>query len=82
VLAAGLRAPADEALRLARRAGDPGTLADAPDARRHAPRDQRGAGDRLAAGSEIIDLARAAGRGAARRAGRRAPRLPAGTRQP
>jgi tetratricopeptide (TPR) repeat protein len=55
------RALADEALRLARRAGDPGTLAAVLDARLHALWDPDGPGDRLAAGSEIITLARAAG---------------------
>ena len=55
------RALADEALRLARRTGDPGTLAVVLDARLHALWDPAGAEDRLAAGSEIIDLARAAG---------------------
>jgi tetratricopeptide (TPR) repeat protein len=55
------RALADEALRLARRTGDPGTLAEVLDARLHALWDPAGAEDRLAAGSEIIDLARAAG---------------------
>jgi hypothetical protein len=67
--AARRRALADEALRLARRAGDPGTLADVLDARLHALWDQRGAEDRLAAGSEIIDLARAAGDGERERHG-------------
>ena len=60
---------ADEALRLARGAGDPGLLADVLDARLHALWDQRGAEDRLAAGSEIIDLARAAGDGERERDG-------------
>jgi hypothetical protein len=55
------RALADEALRLARRTGDPGTLAEVLDARLHALWDPAGAEARLAAGSEIIDLARAAG---------------------
>ena len=59
--AARRRALVDEALRLARRAGDPGTLAEVLDARLHALWDPAGAEDRLAAGSEIIDLARAAG---------------------
>ena len=59
--AARRRALADEALRLARRAGDPGALAEVLDARLHALWDPGGAEDRLAAGSEIIDLARAAG---------------------
>ena len=55
------RALADEALTLARRAADPGPLAEVLDARLHALWDPSGAEDRLAAGSEIIDLARAAG---------------------
>ena len=55
------RALADEALQLARRAADPGTLAEVLDARLHALWDPAGATDRLAAGSEIIDLARSAG---------------------
>jgi len=55
------RALADEALRLARRTEDPGTLAVVLDARLHALWDPDGAQDRLAAGSEIIALARAAG---------------------
>jgi hypothetical protein len=55
------RALADEALRLARLTGDPGTLAGVLDARLHALWDPAGAETRLAAGSEIIDLARAAG---------------------
>lgn len=52
---------ADEALALARRSGDPGVLAEVLDARLHALWDPEGAQDRLAAGSEIMDLARAAG---------------------
>jgi tetratricopeptide (TPR) repeat protein len=63
------RALADEALRLARDAGDPGALADVLDARLHALWDQRGAEDRLAAGSEIVDLARVAGDGERERHG-------------
>ena len=59
--AARRRALADEALRLARRAADPGALADVLDARRHALWDPDGAQDRLDAGSEIVGLARAAG---------------------
>jgi len=55
------RALADEALQLARRTADPGVLAEVLDARLHALWDPAGAEDRLAAGSEIIDLARAAG---------------------
>lgn len=61
--AARRRGLADEALRLARHTEDAGVLADVLDARLHALWDQRGAEDRLAAGSEIIDLARAAGDG-------------------
>ena len=67
--AARRRALADEALSLARGAGDPGLLADVLDARLHALWDQRGAEDRLAAGSEIVDLARAAGDGERERRG-------------
>jgi tetratricopeptide (TPR) repeat protein len=67
--AARRRELAEEALRLARRAGDPGVLADVLDARLHALWDQRGAEDRLAAGSEIIDLARVAGDGERERHG-------------
>ena len=52
---------ADEALRLARRTADPATLAEVLDAWLHALWDPAGAEDRLAAGSEIIDLARTAG---------------------
>jgi tetratricopeptide (TPR) repeat protein len=63
------RALIDEALRLARRAGDPGTLAAVLDARLHARWDPDGADDRLAAGSEIIALARAAGDGRRERQG-------------
>ena len=67
--AARRRALADEALQLARRAADPGTLAEVLDARLHALWDPAGAHDRLAAGSEIIDLARAAGDGQRERHG-------------
>jgi hypothetical protein len=59
--AARRRALADEALWLARRTGAPGTLAEVLDARLYALWDPAGAEARLAAGSEIIDLARAAG---------------------
>lgn len=59
--AARRRALTDEALQLARRAADPGTLAEVLDARLHALWDPEGAEDRLAAGSEIVGLARAAG---------------------
>jgi tetratricopeptide (TPR) repeat protein len=55
------RALGDAALRLAHGAADPGALADVLDARLHALWDPDGAQDRLAAGSEIIELARAAG---------------------
>jgi tetratricopeptide (TPR) repeat protein len=55
------RALTDEALRLARGTEDPGTLAVVLDARLYALWDPGGAEDRLAAGSEIITLARAAG---------------------
>jgi tetratricopeptide (TPR) repeat protein len=61
--AASRRALSDEALVLARRAGDPGPLAEALDARLHALWDPAGAQDRLDAGSEIVELARAAGDG-------------------
>ena len=67
--AARRRALTDEALRLARRAGEPGVLAEVLDTRLNALWDQRGAQDRLAAGSEIIDLARAAGDGERERHG-------------
>jgi tetratricopeptide (TPR) repeat protein len=67
--AARRRALADEALRLARAAGDPGLLAEVLDARLHALWDPQGAEDRLAAGTEIIDLARAAGDGRRERLG-------------
>jgi hypothetical protein len=63
------RSLADEALALARRAGDPRTLAEVLDARLHALWDPEAAEDRLAAGSEIVDLARAAGEGARERHG-------------
>ena len=52
---------ADEALKLARDGGEPGTLAEVLDARLHALWDPAGAEDRLAAASEILDLAQAAG---------------------
>jgi hypothetical protein len=67
--AARRRALADEALRLARRAADPGTLAEVLDARLHALWDPAGAADRLAVGSEIISLGRAAGDGRRERQG-------------
>ena len=52
---------ADEALKLARDGGEPGTLAEVLDARLHALWDPQGAEDRLAAASEILELAQAAG---------------------
>jgi hypothetical protein len=55
------RALVDEALALARAAGEPAVLAEVLDARLHALWDPAAARDRLAAASEIIDLARAAG---------------------
>jgi tetratricopeptide (TPR) repeat protein len=67
--AARRRTLTDEAMRLARRAGDAGALADVLDARLHALWDQGGADDRLAVGSEIIDLARVAGDGERERQG-------------
>ena len=54
------RALVDEALRLARRGGDPRTVAAVLDARLHALWDPAAADDRLAAASEIVELARAA----------------------
>lgn len=55
------RALSDEALKLARDSGEPQVLAEVLDARLHALWDAKGAEDRLAAASEIIELARAAG---------------------
>jgi len=63
------RALADESLKLARDLDDPGVLAEVLDARLHALWDPAGAEDRLAAASEIIDLARAAGDGTRERHG-------------
>jgi tetratricopeptide (TPR) repeat protein len=63
------RALADEALKLARDCGEPHVLAEVLDARLNALWDPAGAEDRLAAASEIIDLARAAGDGARERDG-------------
>jgi tetratricopeptide (TPR) repeat protein len=51
----------DEAVKLARESQDPRVLAEVLDARLHALWDPGGAEDRLAAASEIIDLARGAG---------------------
>jgi hypothetical protein len=67
--AARRRALSDEALGLARRAGDPGALAEVLDARLYALWDPDGARDRLDAGAEIIELARAAGDGERERHG-------------
>ena len=63
------RALADEAMKLARDLGDPRVLAEVLDARLHALWDPKGAEDRLAAASEIIELARAAGDGTRERGG-------------
>jgi hypothetical protein len=63
------RALVDEALALARAAGEPAVLAEVLDARLHALWDPAAAEDRLAAASEIIDLARAAGDDAQERHG-------------
>jgi hypothetical protein len=54
------RTVADEALALARRAGDGSTLAEVLSARLYALWDPAGAEDRLAAASELIELGRAA----------------------
>ena len=59
----------DEAVKLARESHDPSVLAEVLDARLNALWDPAGAEDRLAAASEIIDLARAAGDGARERDG-------------
>jgi tetratricopeptide (TPR) repeat protein len=68
---AGLRRRAltDEAVKLARDAHDPQVLAEVLDARLNALWDPAGAEHRLAAASEIIDLARAAGDGTRERNG-------------
>jgi tetratricopeptide (TPR) repeat protein len=58
-----------EAVKLARESHDPGVLAEVLDARLNALWDPAGAEDRLAAASEIIDLARAAGDGTRERDG-------------
>ena len=63
------RAIADEALKLARDAGEPQVLAEVLDARLHALWDPVGAEDRLAAASEIVELARKAGDGVRERHG-------------
>ncbi len=63
------RALSDEALKLARDGGEPQVLAEVLDARLHALWDANGAEDRLAAASEIIELARAAGDGTRERHG-------------
>jgi len=67
--AARRRALADEALALARGAGEPAVVAEVLDGRLHALWDPAAAGERLAAASEIIDLARAAGDAAQERSG-------------
>jgi hypothetical protein len=59
----------DQAVKLARESHDPSVLAEVLDARLNALWDPAGAEDRLAAASEIIDLARAAGDGARERDG-------------
>ncbi|WP_422772891.1 AAA family ATPase [Plantactinospora sp. WMMC1484] len=51
----------DEAVRLARDSGDPGTLAEVLDGRLHAVWDPGAADERLTRASEIIDLSRRAG---------------------
>jgi tetratricopeptide (TPR) repeat protein len=63
------RALTDQAVKLARESQDPGVLAEVLDARLNALWDPAGAEDRLAAASEIIDLARAAGDGTRERDG-------------
>ena len=63
------RAVSDEALKLARDSGEPQVLAEVLDARLHALWDANGAKDRLAAASEIIELAQAAGDGTRERHG-------------
>ena len=63
------RALTDEAVKLARATQDPKILAELLDARLNALWDPAGAEDRLAAASEIIDLARVAGDGARERDG-------------
>ena len=63
------RALTDEAVKLARESQDPRVLAEVLDARLNALWDPPGAEDRLAAASEIIDLARIAGDGARERDG-------------
>lgn len=59
----------DEALRLARRTGDEQCLSEVLDARLGALWDPAGAEDRLATGSEIVELARATGDGVRERHG-------------
>jgi tetratricopeptide (TPR) repeat protein len=59
----------DEALRMARRIGDERCLSEVLDARLGALWDPAGAEDRLATGSEIIELARATGDGIRERHG-------------
>jgi hypothetical protein len=60
---------ADQALRLARGAGDPRVLAEVLDRRLHALWDPAAAAERLATASEIVELARATGDGARERRG-------------
>jgi tetratricopeptide (TPR) repeat protein len=60
---------ADQALALARGAGDRRTLAEVLDRRLHALWDPDAAADRLATASEILELARATGDGARERRG-------------
>ena len=60
---------ADQSLKLARDIGDPLVLAEVLDARLHALWDPAGAEDRLAAASEIIEVARATGDGTRERHG-------------
>ena len=60
---------ADQALALARGAGDPRVLAEVLDRRLHALWDPAAAAERLATASEIVELARATGDGARERRG-------------
>jgi hypothetical protein len=67
--AARRRALGDEALALARFAGDPGTIAEVLDARLHALWDPAAAEERLATASEIVERAREAGNAQVERRG-------------
>jgi hypothetical protein len=67
--AARRRTLVDEALALARQAGEPGTIAEVLDARLHALWDPAAAEERLATASEIVECAREAGNAAAERHG-------------